>query len=153
MANLPSKYFYQTNILNTNKAFEFEVFDKQKNEDKKIKRWDLSFLKKKRMDHAGFDVEIETPCKSYRFSFYDLRHWNREESRFHEKGESIIDYLKNTSNDEHKEKYLDSWLDRYNLREELEKEFGSRSLYKVLDKTEKENPHVEVYNRMFPKVN
>ena len=152
MTDLPSKYFYKTNIFNTNKGLEFEVFEKENSEDKRIKRWDISFLRKKRIDHAGFDFEVETPHKSYRFSFYDLRHWNKEENRFHEKGESIIDYLKNTSNDEHKEKYLDSWLDRHGLREELEKEFGSRSLQQVLNKIENENPFVEVYKCLFPKI-
>lgn len=152
MADLPSKYFYKTNILNTNKGLEFEVFEKENSEDKRIKRWNISFLRKRKMDHAGFDIELETPHKSYRFSFYDLRHWNKEENRFHEKGESIIDYLKNTSNVEHKEKYLDSWLDRHDLRDELENEFGSRSLHEALNRSEKTNPLVEVYERLFPKI-
>lgn len=152
MANLPSKYFYKTNIFNTNKGLEFEVLDKEKSEDKRIKRWDFSFLRKSKMDHAGFDVEIETPRKSYRFSFYDLRHWNKDKNRFHEKGESIIDYLKNTSNDEHKEKYLDSWLDRHDLHGELKNEFGSKDLHEVVNRGEKENPFVEVYKRLFPKI-
>jgi len=153
MPELPSKYLYYKKLPKTNKGIEFEVLDKNKLKNEKIKKWNISFLRKKKMDHAGFDIEIETPYKSCRFSFYDLRHWNREENRFHEKSESIIDYLRNTSNGEHKETYLDGWIDRHGLREELESEFGSRSLNKTLNEIDKENPFVEVYNRLFPKIN
>jgi hypothetical protein len=66
----------------TSKAVEIEAYDISKGGSDRIQSSSLTVTRRKKIDHAGIEVELETPDRVYRLVFYDIRHWNREKERW-----------------------------------------------------------------------
>lgn len=160
MSDYSKKRNYSQKIPFTEKAIEFEVFEKEEEKNKEdredgdwqIDKWDLSFRTKKNMDHGGFDLEFSSLDSEYLFSFYDTRHWNSEEGRYYKKGEQIHEFLKTSESEDYKTKWLRDWIENYELKDDLKSEFGKNSLNEVLNEINRENPHLVVFRKLFPKL-
>jgi len=66
----------------TSKAIEIEAYSISKGGSGRIQSSSLTVTRRKKIDHAGIEFELETPGRVYRLVFYDTRHWNREEERW-----------------------------------------------------------------------
>lgn len=159
MGEIETKYYCSKLIPYTNKAIEFQKFHNKEeyrsDSESGANSYCLTFTRRKKIDHAGFRFEFETPESNYLFSFYDLRHWNSDEERWYKKGEQIKQYLESVSDDNHRTKYLDKWIDRFNVRQEMKNEFAHTSLYTVLDDLREQNvknPQLKVFEQLFPKI-
>jgi len=162
--------FFARRIPYTKKAIEMEKRkkEKSKNSHENIKTWDFRVRKKQRMDHAGLSFELETPNNNYIFSFYDIRHWNDEEDN--DKDNEDNDENDNNKNnkiqiglkfplktkgisDSAKTKILNNWIDRFDLEGELENEFSYSKVKVIVKKLQSNDPHIDIFNTLFPKIN
>jgi len=73
----------------TSKAVELEAFDISKNGSDRIQSSSLTLTRRRKIDHAGFEIELSTPDRVYRAFFYDIRHWNQEEERWEVYNDSV----------------------------------------------------------------
>lgn len=83
MKNQWVKYF---RIPWTWKGVELEAYDNPKtdNGSDRIDTWNLEIRRRRRIDHAGIEFELEGTERVYHLSIYDTRHWNSEEERWKE---------------------------------------------------------------------
>lgn len=75
-------YFKHWKIPWTWKGVEFQIDATDSSDTDRIKLYRIDIIRRKQMDHAGTELEIRGPERTYMLKFYDSRHWNREEERW-----------------------------------------------------------------------
>lgn len=103
------------------KGMEIEKNEREPNE--KIQSWNVTFKRRRKIDHAGVELELETPYFAYTVRVYDHRHWNDEEDRFMYPNEDFEKYLRNHDPDSYGIKTLKSWIKSQELGDELEEKY------------------------------
>ena len=70
------------NVPWTHKFIELEAFDTEEDPTiegkRRIRSWSIELRQKTQIDHAGFEIEIDFPFRTWILHFYDHRHWNYE---------------------------------------------------------------------------
>lgn len=119
-----------------NKAVELESYKRDNNGGDRIKKWDLEFTRKERISHAGFEISLETPEKTYNFNFYDTRHWDKEEERWIEPVEEWERYFRQRAEEESLEKALErmnNWIERKRMVYYLEDRYNTNDIRDIVE--------------------
>lgn len=64
------------------KAIELETYDFEKGGSEKINTWAARVRSKRKMDHAGTEIELRGTGRIYSFRFYDQRHWDHKNEQY-----------------------------------------------------------------------
>lgn len=149
------KDYWYTNLWGT-KGMEVEKNEKEPT-NQKLRSWNVEFTRRRKIDHAGVELKLETPYQAYTVMIYDHRHWNDEEDRYMYPGEDFERYLRNHDPEEYGTKQLKSWLKSQDLSDKFKKEYNVRvenledleSWQKTDDKEVKKDILVSIFYNMF----
>lgn len=128
--------------ITKNKAIEVETYQKEVEEDNRIKTWQLTLKRMERVSHGGLSIVFEGPVRFFEIRYYDIRHWNKEEGRWMKFGEEWEKYLKERKKEESLETvidYVNKWISRNNLEEKLYDMYGAEEIEEVISDVSKSN--------------